>query len=228
VSTTLSRSQLDKLGERLKSSDGPSPQDIELLRGYQAGLQETLNETIGFLRVVNTTVFTSREKQLMSVIAKLRRGSMKLSQMQDIVGFRVVVSEMDIYDDWVDHVRERSADDTVPWREYDRVHAPSHGYRAFHFVRLAPAGPIELQIRTDLQHDWAELSESLERLHPGIKLGTGPVPIQAALAALSRVIAVYEDLDQVAWSSDLEELRFKITDTLKQLRESAAAGAGAT
>jgi hypothetical protein len=39
---------------------------------------------------------------------------------------------------------------------------------------------------------------------------------------------VYEDLDQVAWSSDLEELRFKITDTLKQLRESAAAGAGAT
>ena len=43
----------------------------------------------------------------------------------------------------------------------DRRRKPSHGYRAVHVVPEFGDAAIELQVRTELQHHWAELSEKL-------------------------------------------------------------------
>jgi ppGpp synthetase/RelA/SpoT-type nucleotidyltranferase len=43
----------------------------------------------------------------------------------------------------------------------DRRAKPSHGYRAVHVVVRESGLPVEVQVRTELQHSWTELSESL-------------------------------------------------------------------
>jgi ppGpp synthetase/RelA/SpoT-type nucleotidyltranferase len=42
---------------------------------------------------------------------------------------------------------------------FDRRKHPSHGYRAVHRVVRADALSVEIQVRTRLQHLWAEFSE---------------------------------------------------------------------
>ncbi len=52
---------------------------------------------------------------------------------------------------------------------------------------------IEIQLRTLVQHFWAELSEKFSDVYdPGIKYGAGPIELQAALRHFSAIIADYE------------------------------------
>jgi ppGpp synthetase/RelA/SpoT-type nucleotidyltranferase len=69
--------------------------------------------------------------------------------------------------------------------EVDRNLNPSSGYRAIHLVVRDFGVPYEIQIRTELQDRWAQLSERLNDYYPGIKYGKGPPDIQEELMALS-------------------------------------------
>ena len=42
---------------------------------------------------------------------------------------------------------------------------PSHGYRAIHVAPMIDGYRVEVQVRTNLQHLWAELSETLALGH---------------------------------------------------------------
>jgi ppGpp synthetase/RelA/SpoT-type nucleotidyltranferase len=54
----------------------------------------------------------------------------------------------------------------------DRRLKPVQGYRAVHIVAFPDGFPIEVQVRTRLQHDWAELFEKLaDVLGRGIRYG---------------------------------------------------------
>jgi hypothetical protein len=46
----------------------------------------------------------------------------------------------------------------------DRRAEPVNGYRAVHVIVFPESVPIEIQIRTELQHEWAELFEKLADL----------------------------------------------------------------
>ncbi len=53
--------------------------------------------------------------------------------------------------------------------------ADSHGYRAVHVIVFPEGLPVEIQIRTPLQHSWAEISERLgDRWGRGLRYGKGP------------------------------------------------------
>lgn len=147
-------------------------------------------------------------KSLSSIIAKLARERTRLSSMHDIVGCRVIVENLkdqDLFSGALhlsdeDRVRQSDFNASMglapdlaerivarPFREVlevDRNRNPSSGYRAIHLVVRDFGAPYEIQIRTELQDRWAQLSERLNDLYPGIKYGHGPPDIQQELITL--------------------------------------------
>jgi len=70
----------------------------------------------------------------------------------------------------------------------DRREKPSHGYRAVHVIVELSGKLIEIQVRTALQHLWAEVSEKLADLDPSIKYGVGDRDMLIALNVMSKKI----------------------------------------
>ena len=112
---------------------------------------------------------TQRLKRFDRIIGKLRRHrSMQVVTMQDIGGCRLVVPTLveqaalaaRIQHVWAERLHE----------VYDYVSEPKpSGYRAFHIVVLRDGRLIECQIRTDVQHKWADYVEALSRTE-GVEL----------------------------------------------------------
>ncbi len=62
-----------------------------------------------------------------------------------------------------------------PPKLVDRRRHPSHGYRAVHIIVYINGAPVEIQLRTKLQHEWADLFEKLaDRVGRGIRYGEPP------------------------------------------------------
>jgi ppGpp synthetase/RelA/SpoT-type nucleotidyltranferase len=60
-------------------------------------------------------------------------------------------------------------------RVVDRRAEPVQGYRAVHVIVFPQGIPIEIQVRTRWQHEWAELVEKLaDRVGRGIRYGEPP------------------------------------------------------
>lgn len=92
----------------------------------------------------------------------------------------------------------------------DRRGQPSHGYRAVHVVVTNEGRQIEIQVRTQLQHLWAELSEKLsDKVDPRIKYGGGDDEIRSFLSeASARIVEVEraeQRLDEIKRSAMLTE-----------------------
>jgi ppGpp synthetase/RelA/SpoT-type nucleotidyltranferase len=96
-------------------------------------------------------------KSTISLVAKLRRECIRLSQVQDMAGCRVVTPDLAEQDRVIDSLRAHFPEATV----VDRRVRPSHGYRAVHVIVRHAGKPIEIQVRSALQHLWAELSERI-------------------------------------------------------------------
>jgi hypothetical protein len=80
------------------------------------------------------------------------------------------------------------------WTLIDRRSEPVHGYRAVHLILQEDRWFVEVQIRTRLQHLWANLSEAWDRELEGesIKYGEGPPTVIGLLGRLSLLIARLE------------------------------------
>jgi ppGpp synthetase/RelA/SpoT-type nucleotidyltranferase len=75
----------------------------------------------------------------------------------------------------------------------DRRERPSYGYRAVHVLVASYGKVIEIQVRTSLQHLWAELSEKLsDVVDPAIKYGGGEERIREVLARASDSVVFVE------------------------------------
>ena len=79
----------------------------------------------------------------------------------------------------------------------DRRKHPSHGYRAVHIIVKSLDKMVEIQVRTELQHLWAEFSEKLsDTVDPAIKYGGGDDEvIKAVLTRSSLSITKMESLE---------------------------------
>jgi ppGpp synthetase/RelA/SpoT-type nucleotidyltranferase len=59
-----------------------------------------------------------------------------------------------------------------------------------HVIANLDGKPVEIQIRTEFQHLWAELSEKLsDVVDPAIKYGGGPREMRKLLGTASRILA---------------------------------------
>lgn len=197
----MTKAQIDRLGDRLRTGL-ISETDLRLLHEYRRSFANAYEGVVGVVQAELGRQPTGRPaKSTSSIIDKLRRESIRLSQMQDIAGCRFVVSGVVEEQQAVDKLSTSFEDVTV----VDRRKQPSHGYRAVHIIAFVDAKPIEIQLRTRLQHLWAELSEKLSDLiHPDIKYGKGDEKTVSTLAGLSQLIAQEEDLELVVASTELE------------------------
>jgi putative GTP pyrophosphokinase len=189
----LRKADVDRLGDAMRR--GPLTEgQINAFRAYSEAFAPALAAVVGALRAMEGYPVTERQKTLRATIAKLRRGRARLSQVQDIAGCRVVLPSINHQNLLALGIKQAAPE----WRLYDRRAQPSHGYRAVHVVARLGALPVEVQVRTELQHSWAELSEAWDRRHEGIKYGTGPREILSRLKELSSRIAMAEAVDQLA------------------------------
>jgi|Tabmets5t2r1_1033131.scaffolds.fasta_scaffold02107_3 Region found in RelA / SpoT proteins len=157
---SLSTNQIDKLGARLRAARVIAADDrglLERLLGDHAlataEVQQLLTERLGLET-------GSRVKREAGIIEKLRRQpSLPLSRMWDLGGVRVVRDMTRAeQDDLRDQLVAALADPTV--KVLDRRASPRHGYRAMHVITQAQGCRVEIQVRTQLQHYWAELIET--------------------------------------------------------------------
>ncbi len=189
----LSKTQIDRLGDRLKKGP-PTDNDLRLLNEYRLSFGPTYDFVIRTIREKLQLNPTGRPaKSTSSIAEKLRRESIRLSQVQDIAGCRVVISDVLAQDQTIATLNETFSDARI----VDRRINPSYGYRAVHVIVAHDQLSVEIQIRTSLQHFWAELSERLaDVVDSNIKYGGGNNDIREPLSAASESIVILENLER--------------------------------
>jgi ppGpp synthetase/RelA/SpoT-type nucleotidyltranferase len=144
--------------------------------------------------------------------------------MQDIAGCRIIVSDVVAQDEVMGRVAQAFEEASV----VDRRKSPSHGYRAVHAIVRQGAIPVEIQIRTELQHKWAQLSEKLsDVIDPSIKYGGGSDLLRSQLARLSENVGKVELLENRLRNADprsehvlaLAEVKTEFKKLLQQMIE---------
>ncbi len=199
MTTEISKSQIDRLGDRLKKGN-ISDDDLRLLDKYRRSFSGAYDLVVGTIRNELGLEPTGRPaKSTTSISDKLRRESIRLTQIQDIAGCRLIVDNISNQEIVVNSLNTIFDNISI----IDRRSQPSHGYRAVHVVITYNDKTIEIQVRTSLQHMWAELSEKLSDIvNPAIKYGGGEEITQVALINTSVAIAGLELLE-----IDLENLK---------------------
>jgi hypothetical protein len=169
---TLSRTQVDRLGDRLRKDDVPSDDDLRLLSAFREERRGAMDAVGAGLAALVGSVPPGRLKTINSIVDKLRRERSRLSTVQDIAGLRIVRDMTRIDQDvLVQHILARFPD----CRVVDRRVKPSHGYRAVHVIAAVERHLVEIQVRTELQHRWAMLVEGLaDAWGQQIKYGGSP------------------------------------------------------
>ena len=133
-------------------------------------------------------------KSTTSISEKLNRESIRLTQIQDIAGCRIIVSDIREQERVVSELIRVFASTKV----VDRRASPSHGYRAVHVIVNADGTLIEIQVRTSLQHLWAECSEKVsDVVDPDIKYGSGDEKVRSTLINMSGIVAKIERFEQI-------------------------------
>lgn len=185
----VSKTQLDRLGDRLRKGE-ISEVDLRLLDQFRRSFADAYETVVRTIRKELALEPTGRPaKSTTSIVEKLRRESIRLTQIQDIAGCRLIVPGIVEQNNIAQALAKLFARTTI----VDRRQQPSHGYRAVHVVVNHGGKMVEIQVRTALQHLWAELSEKLSDMNdPSIKYGGGDENTQGALTLLSSVVAEQE------------------------------------
>jgi putative GTP pyrophosphokinase len=196
-----------------------SPEDLRMLDSYRLSFALAYEAVLQQVRASYGPAVSGRPaKSTTAIVEKLKRESIRLSQMQDIAGCRVVVSDI-AHQNMLTQKLSTSFSRTMI---FDRRKNPSHGYRAVHFVVQIESRHVEVQIRTQLQHLWAELSEKLaDKFGIAVKYGGGVEAIRQQLRSLSEAIDFIELVEPAVTDhvtlSLLEDFKTKIRVSLNSL-----------
>jgi putative GTP pyrophosphokinase len=194
VTGEISKTQIDLLGDRLRDGS-PADVDLRMLDDYRRSFGEAYEFVVQTIRQNLSLEPTGRPaKSTGAVIEKLHRETIRLSQVQDIAGCRIVVAGIVEQERVVEALRTAFEKAAVA----DRRANPSYGYRAVHVIVEVFGRLVEVQVRTFLQHTWAEISEKLsDVLDPAIKYGGGADQVKGALANGSTAVDAFEQAERV-------------------------------
>jgi len=164
----------------------------------------------------NEYFIAQRLKRKPQILRKLRRFSVRLSQLQDIGGARIIVNQNSDVDAFVNFLKERleGSEDlkVVKMTDYRGEGREDSGYRAYHVVLDKEGYKMELQIRSRIQHYWAETIErtSVVYGHYLKELDGDPLVIQY-FKTLSDLFSEIESgrKPDAALKTKVEELRIK-------------------
>ncbi len=194
----LSKSQVDRLGERLREGSH-SENDLRLLDDYRASFGAAYESVLQTIRGRSQFPTGRISKSTPSIVAKLRRQPIKLSRMQDVAGCRVVIANILQQDQLVAVLQNDFPNASV----VDRRDKPSFGYRAVHIIAEVSGKRVEIQVRSLLQHLWAELSEkSSDVVDPTIKYGGGQELLRIFLSESSESVASCENFEKLHFKAE--------------------------
>ncbi len=194
----LSRSAAGRLGERLRQGT-KDPSDFAELVVYCQQVKLATAQVLPIVRSATVATAVDRSgKSFLSIVEKLRRQSIRLPQIQDIEGCRVIVDSRSEQDALSLRLQALLADPQVD----DRRANPTHGYRAVHIVPRIGGERYEIQIRTKLQHVWAQLVELwAEKVDRDLKYGGGPESLAKSLFVLSEHINQLESCEVILFNA---------------------------
>jgi len=207
-----SRGEIDSAGRCIRDYWRTDEQEIddrvsaafEVAWKYRLEFQVPLTSVVMGLRSFVKSegapvVVAQRLKRMPTILDKLtRHTSMQLTRMQDIGGCRAVFPEGGFaYIDGVRRRMKRRRWDIV--EEYDYIAVPkASGYRGIHVVVLRASRLIEIQLRTEAQHRWAETVEQLgSRSGHNLKDGQGPKEVLQYLERAAYGTALQESGQQL-------------------------------
>lgn len=216
LAAKLSKTQIDRLGDRLRKGS-PTDDDLRTLDDYRRSFGEAYESVVRTIREGLKLEPTGRPaKSTSSLIEKLQRESIRLSQVQDIAGCRIVVADVAEQERVVVSLYAAFPGASVA----DRRAKPSYGYRAVHVIARISGKLIEIQVRSSLQHLWAELSEKVsDMVDPAIKYGGGPQVHQQGLASASAEVAGVEEVEQDIALLQEQHLDEQSRQKLQELRD---------
>ena len=153
---------------------------VQVVADYRAAHGYPLGKvTMGLRSMVNSEggaiVVSQRLKRSPRIVRKLARmGNSKLARLEDVGGCRAVLADPDELERVHRRLKKRWSTDVVRERNY--IDKPNMmGYRAVHLVVQRDERRIEVQLRTQVQQDWAEAIEKADaRLKLNLKDGEGP------------------------------------------------------
>lgn len=186
----MTNNQIDKLGLDLRKGliDADRLRRLELFRSEFApayGFVEGL-----LVHTLRLRITGRPSKSTVAIVEKLKRETIRLSQIQDIAGCRVLVPNIFVQNSLV---RDLNLLLDLPEID-DKRENPTNGYRAVHVIAKHAGRPVEIQVRTFTQHAWAEMSEKLaDALGQSIKYGRGVPWAVEFLSELSRLTKKLEN-----------------------------------
>lgn len=168
----FTKSKIDKAGRSMAfPKEEISEECIELediFDRYRASHLEPLSKTTLELQqwlhgYGGRYYIAQRLKRKPQIVRKLSRLSVRLTQLQDIGGCRIIVDSNRDVDNLIkyikDQVKHKSSFEINKITDYRERGRDDTGYRSVHLI-LSRNVAIELQVRSRIQHYWAE---SIER-----------------------------------------------------------------
>ncbi len=227
---SLSKNKVKKAGEALANSETLSEREYaealrvvdqwrEAHRELIASVPDALKE-IAF-KVDQEAVVVGRIKRIDTIIGKLRRPglNMKLNEMCDIVGCRVIVDDIGPARKVSEEIR-RALPVKPDTGVKDYIANPKpNGYRSTHIISRhdAPEAGFtnlfcETQVRTRLQHAWATALETYDVVSRGsLKFGVGTDGEKRLFALISNAFAMKEGAALVpGLPSSLEDVQEEV------------------
>lgn len=208
-------SQINELGRRLGDPSLPSSLgDRRALQAFIGSHQPVLEYAEQVAESATEVAVSSRLKTEKTIIEKLRRFKTRLSKMQDVAGVRLVVQTFWEQDAVVASLTAAFAEARIE----DRRRHPQHGYRAVHVIPTIDGRFVEIQVRTDEQHVWADTVEQLaDAVGRDIRYGAKPTDpdarrIYELLVEISEVDIEQADREFLAYLADLEQRRRRILE----------------
>jgi putative GTP pyrophosphokinase len=201
-----------QLGENLEQE--PYERAYDVLLAFRAAHQYPLMKaTVGLRSMVRTedckVEVTQRLKRIPTILDKLvREPAMELGRMQDFGGCRAVlesIADVRAVERRVTRAMVKRVSRTP--RTSDYIATPrASGYRGVHLVVEYDGRAIEVQLRTQVMHEWAITVEQLSgRLQEDLKSGRGAQELVEWLGAASEAMAL-EEAGQVVDQTALDRL----------------------
>lgn len=175
ISEEISKQAIKKLGSRLRKQQNSESKildnnDIKSLHEYRIWFKEPMSHIFKIVGDISSDVYGSRVityriKRIESILSKLiREPTMSLTKMGDIVGCRCIVNTEENVYKIVELIKQKF--NIVFERDYLKTPRQS-GYQSYHLVIQLPEDwrTVEIQIRTDNNHNWATLLEITDLLY---------------------------------------------------------------
>lgn len=211
MSGRLSKNQAKKAGEYLAGCVDPFGDDASAARlvvdEWREAHKEIFLEVPAILKGISYAVdpesfVVGRLKRIDTIIGKLRRPglNMKLNEMCDIVGCRVIADDVEAVRRIALSIENRlNVKPGTGVKDYI-AHPKRNGYRSTHVISRhdAPKAGLsnlfcETQVRTRLQHAWATALETYDVIsRSALKFGGGSAKEERLFALISNAFAIKE------------------------------------